>query len=681
MDIKSCRDVTIARNKAGTIIASDHSDQATGSGWIGTNASSSNVTKGGAFVFHYGAADILLEDNRTRDTCELVSIGRYDNVVENITIRRNLFVRTLDTCEGGNKEAIGLSKVSGVDVYNNTLIFPRTESGGVYPAPEADTTGIAISAGSRDSLGDPSAADVDLWNNIVDHAHNWIKYSDNWQSAINATNNFYFDRSSSSSTVSTDRIRVNTFNTSTGVASQVDKTSPAAFEASSTIAKPGYANTTEYPNECGSPASTAAHGLGATRAFSTSSNVWETTTTSPAHRGWKQDTCFTLVTTFFVCSWLTNWYGCRLPPILVYALLHFDDHGSSPSALSARQWSVTGTWAGQDGRARGESTGVALANGTLAAENEVSSIVRLLTSSATLSGVVARATSASNYYSLRLIHNEGLDLSRVNNGTRTVLASTPQVIADNVDYRLKLVVRGTNPVEVEGWIDGTQVFDYSDNSASRIQASGSAGLLSGTSNVTQFDDFEAYDPEPLAGPTSGTVLASDDFAGCVDDAAPNTSLWETSGTWYCRTQRLRGETANGLALMPGIHAYNAKMRGRVQPNSSSSNMSGVIARAVSGSYYAARLDVTNQEIALDRIDAAGTTRLDTVPYTIAVNTSYRLELSAKGWFPVQLKVFADNVSVSTVDDNSEDRIQGSTAGLLSGASTRTQFDDTFVYAE
>jgi hypothetical protein len=280
-----------------------------------------------------------------------------------------------------------------------------------------------------------------------------------------------------------------------------------------------------------------------------------------------------------------------------------------------------------------------------------------------------------------LLQNEGLDLSRMDSGTRTVLTSVPHLITNGVDYELKLVVRGTDPVQVEGWIDGTKVMDYSDTSSSRIQSAGGAGFWNG-SDVTEFDDILVADPEPLPDPTADTVLASEDFSSCADFDPPSSSLWETSGTWYCRTQRLRGESADGIALMPGISANNAKMRARVQPSASAADNSGVMVRVGSGAYYAARLDVTNQKVVLDKVTPSGTERLDEVPYTIAVETSYRLELSAIGWNPVELEVSVESVSqMIDYDEDSTTQLHGPSVGLISGTNNRTQYDDVFVYSQ
>jgi hypothetical protein len=264
---------------------------------------------------------------------------------------------------------------------------------------------------------------------------------------------------------------------------------------------------------------------------------------------------------------------------------------------------------------------------------------------------------------------------------RTVLASTPKNITSGTPYRLQLIIRETNPVRIEGWIDGTQVISFSDSSSSRIQSSGVAGFTSSTGALTTFDDLEFSEPEPIEGPSSGTILASDDFSSCADDAGPSSSLWETSGTWYCRAQRLRGETATGLALLPGLSATNAKMRSRVQPTASTADRSGVVVRAGNGSYYAARLNFTSQTVVLDRVDSQGTTTLASVPYSLSVGPSYRVELTSYGWNPVRLTVAIEGVNQFTVDDESADRLQGATVGLLSGTSVRTAFDDVIVYSQ
>lgn len=669
VDIKSCQKVTIARNKAGFL--EQTADGATGRGWLGLTGSPN--LKGGAFVFHYGAGRVLLEDNRVKDTCALVAVGIDEKTVQNVTIRRNLFVRSTDTCEGENQDAIQIRRASTVDINNNTLVFPRDLVGADYPKPEQDVKGISIGVQNN---AEPLASDVDVWNNIIDHAHAWVAHSTN-TATIKRRKNLYFDRTSAGPQTN----RISKYSLSGTTKSFLGKQSPTAWDNDSLIAEPDYVDTMEYVLKCGSAASNNGHRLDATRAWSTGS--WVTTETAPDHMGWKPAVCSGVFIGVWkpidACHWRTGWLGCLYQPWFLWHLLSFQEHDTIASALDAEQWSVTGTWSGLNGRARGETAGVALAQGPSVLDFDVSSVVQL-TSSATLSGVVARATSNTSYYAMRLIRNEGLDVVRVNNGSTTALSSVPRLITSGVDYRLRFLVRGTNPVTIEGWIDDDKVFEVDDASGNRIQVPGLAGLRNGTHTMTEFDDFEMHVPPPIA-PTADLTLASDDFGTCGDDESPDGTLWATSGNWYCKSQRLRAESTDGLALMSGVSAFNAKMRARVQPSATSSTMSGVVARATGGSYYAARLDLANQEVVVDRVDELGATRLHGVPYTINSATSYRVELKAIGWNPVRLEVFVDSSSLFVFYDESAGRLHGTTYGLLSGTDNRTQFDDTFLFSQ
>ena len=80
---------------------------------------------------------------------------------------------------------------------------------------------------------------------------------------------------------------------------------------------------------------------------------------------------------------------------------------------------------------------------------------------------------------------------RVNGSTVTVLGDVGATIkVEPNSQRLRLRVTGTTTVQLDVWLDSAPVLSVQDTSAQRLQ-SGQAGLYSGVSSRTQFDDFSA----------------------------------------------------------------------------------------------------------------------------------------------------------------------------------------------
>lgn len=178
VDIKSCQAVTVARNKVWGYLGKDALKE-------GTFTVVGNV-KGGAFVAHYGANDIRIEGNDVRDTCGLLGVGRIEHnpvdTVHDVLVRKNLFVRTQNKCEGGSATGIILNNADRVDINNNTLVFRKLND----PGNSIRGTGIdvAFTSGAK-------ANDVDLWNNIIDNPHYFVDHDVGQASNFRARDNHF----------------------------------------------------------------------------------------------------------------------------------------------------------------------------------------------------------------------------------------------------------------------------------------------------------------------------------------------------------------------------------------------------------------------------------------------------------------------------------------------------------
>src|SRR5439155_7063026 len=74
------------------------------------------------------------------------------------------------------------------------------------------------------------------------------------------------------------------------------------------------------------------------------------------------------------------------------------------------------------------------------------------------SGLVARGSTSQftdNLYAAQISTDGGVYLYRRNNWNWTALATTAAGIASNTRYTLKLLVKGSNPVHLEVWLNGS----------------------------------------------------------------------------------------------------------------------------------------------------------------------------------------------------------------------------------
>lgn len=375
------------------------------------------------------------------------------------------------------------------------------------------------------------------------------------------------------------------------------------------------------------------------------------------------------------------------------AALSDDFDACSSTAGLGGAWTTTGTWYCRSGRARGESAaGLALATTSPLADTDVTGRVQLNWS--TGSGLVARATG-DGYYAARILTAGRIELIRTDAGQVRVLASAPADIVLNASRRLRLRVSGGASANLEVDLDGVTVLRATD--ASPLGA-GRAGFLSGSDGRTQYDDFvltgaaaadggappgeappvEEPPPEepPVPGDPAVGLPFADDFDACTSGSDLGAS-WAAAGRWYCRVGRARGEAAETLATVRGVTGADVIVDALVQMNGGTG--SGVVARVSGGSYYAFRL-VLDGRVELVRRDAGGLTILGAVPRPVATNVSQRLSLRVSGENPVRLEGWISGAPVLSATDGSANRLGSGGAGLLSGSSTRTQFDDFGVRA-
>lgn len=358
------------------------------------------------------------------------------------------------------------------------------------------------------------------------------------------------------------------------------------------------------------------------------------------------------------------------------------DACTAETNLGAR-WDISGVFYCRAGRARGEQAdAVALARtGDLP---DVSVQARVVLAGSTRSGVVVRGSSAG-YYAARLVEGEGVELVRVRGNSMDVLARSSRAVRQLEGYRLSLSSRGRAPVTLEVRLEGERVVSFSDASSLAL-VTGRAGLISGSLARTQYDDFliagegqtgpTPPDPTPPPVPVPPAASFADNFDSC-DTSSGIGADWDSDGRWYCSAGRARGEHARGLARVRALLPADLAVQARIQQTGVASD-SGVVARAQGDSYYAARL-VASGRVELLRVDHGQETMLASVSKSLG-NSSYKLRLEVSGQTPVQLSVTLDGIAIATATDASMSRRLAGSAGLLSGSSARTQFDDFVAQA-
>lgn len=329
-------------------------------------------------------------------------------------------------------------------------------------------------------------------------------------------------------------------------------------------------------------------------------------------------------------------------------------------------WTTQGRWYCKGDRARGESSaGLALANTQAIGDVRLSARITL-TGEATGSGLVARGG-----YLARLVVGRGLEIVRLGS-TPQVLAVQPRPVAQGVNYRLEFEVQGAT---LSARVDGGPSLLASDSTF----AAGPAGLYSGSDWRTQFDDFQlsglgtgsAPPPPPPDEEDPVARSYSDEFETCSVSGDPGTN-WETSGVWYCRGDRLRGESRHGLATTSAVLPADVSVATRLKQTGNEG--SGVVARWRDGSGYLLRVQPDGSAELL-RISPSSTTVLARRAVTPPGESFHPLSLRVTGRAPVRLEAFYENARVLVHDDASTDALEGDgRAGLWSGADARTQYD-------
>jgi outer membrane protein assembly factor BamB len=241
------------------------------------------------------------------------------------------------------------------------------------------------------------------------------------------------------------------------------------------------------------------------------------------------------------------------------------------------------------------------------------------------------------------------------------------------DFSRTLILQSTTGFAASPTPSGTQTSIYNSTGTSTVATGLAASTIYYFTAFAQ-DTAGNYSTAATAQAmtsASSAVSFSDPFSECTSttNLGPN---WSISGTWYCKSGKARGESANGVALAITSPTANTTVSARVQ-DSSSSSAGGLVARASGTSYYGARILPTGHVQAF-RVDGATVKVLGDVAETIAIGTSYALQLVVTGSSPAQLTVSFSGSQVLSVPDTSAMSLTSGQAGLYNEYNARTQFD-------
>jgi hypothetical protein len=241
------------------------------------------------------------------------------------------------------------------------------------------------------------------------------------------------------------------------------------------------------------------------------------------------------------------------------------------------------------------------------------------------------------------------------------------------DFSRTLILQSTTGFASSPTPSSTQTSIYNSGGTSTVASGLAASTIyyfTAFAQDTAGNYSTAATAQAMTSPSS-SVSFSDPFSECTSttNLGPN---WSISGTWYCKSGKARGESANGVALAITSPTANTTVSARVQ-DSSSSSAGGLIARASGTSYYGARILPTGHVQAF-RVDGATVTVLGDVAETIAIGTSYTLQLVVTGSSPAQLTVSFSGTQVLSVPDTSATSLTSGQAGLYNEYNARTQFD-------
>jgi len=322
-------------------------------------------------------------------------------------------------------------------------------------------------------------------------------------------------------------------------------------------------------------------------------------------------------------------------------------------------------------------------------------------------GVIARWASKNQFYALYYKSNAGtptLYLTGKVGGTNTDITNAPITVPgfDISQYHvIKLVVSGSNPIHLQGFLDDVKLIDVNDTDLTRT--SGQFGLYcSLVSNGTTYWDDVAVNPVSTPTPTPTPIVTNfmEEFESynlgsvtfplnnwTVNNAAAGTDLnldiFSDGGSKVLRGTALTTPTPhliNSTAIGSNDYSVSAKVK-----SGESGDRIGVIARwASKNQFYALYYKSNAGTPTLYLTGKVGGTNTDitNAPITISgfdISQYHVIKLVVSGSNPIHLQGFLDDVKLIDVNDTDLTRTSGQFGLYCSLVSNGTTYwDDVTV---
>ena len=300
-----------------------------------------------------------------------------------------------------------------------------------------------------------------------------------------------------------------------------------------------------------------------------------------------------------------------------------------------------------------------------------------VTGSGSNCGVMGRWSDASNHYYTYIDGGLGtVDLWRVQAGVYTKIGSAARAIAYNTNYRLRLLVQGTQ-ISVYFANEGSPAISVADSGVT----SGNYGGLhafAGAAYAVWWDNFKI-----VAAPGSPSpLLFSDGFdrtSGLGTNWTVPNGSYATDGA-YAVSPPLQG---NWAKLLPALGTNDYSVVADIIIPAGSYD-SGIVVRSndpssFTDNLYSAQL-WTDGNVYLYRRNNWNWTQLGSYAAGITAGTRYTLKLLATGTSPVHLEVWLDGTQRITYDDSSADALTSGSVGMVNYYQN-VKYDSFSVYQQ
>ncbi|AYY14490.1 hypothetical protein EF847_19125 [Actinobacteria bacterium YIM 96077] len=289
-----------------------------------------------------------------------------------------------------------------------------------------------------------------------------------------------------------------------------------------------------------------------------------------------------------------------------------------------------------------------------------------------LAAVLARVQDEETYYYLTLRSNDNVEINKLEDGSRTLLAGTSFPVDAGESYTLRLDVEGD---QLTGYVDGEPLVSATDGQF----IAGEVGLKTFNGSA-DFDHVEVVELEE--DPGNGEPDPPDPPDGAIfhDDFSSGDDAWSTSGgSWSITDEqvyRQGSDDRNARAFAGEDDWQNITAEAEVTPltGSGSSSLTALLGRVQGTETYYYLTLRNNGRLEINRLDDGSRTELAGTSLDVRHEQTYTLALEM--WFD-ELTAYVDGEPVLTATD---DAFPSGGIGVKTFNAT-AEFDDVVVTAQ